>query len=380
MRMRSKDVRRSAVATFIGLLVGMAAICTAQIAKPTSSYPTHLPYSFGNFVWWNDSELRVLLKQRIPGLGDEIAPTAASVGKMRDALKALLKGKGIQAEILSEEPSNSSFGGSRDPEAPPPSIQFSILDPQILLNKVTLKTAPENLASMVQADAEWGEGRPYSAFGDWFRLKRIKEVLHQNGYLDAQVQISRQSPQKDGTLYKVDLAVSVIVGPLYHVSSITADGGPLLTGKDLSRFFGMKEGDIPRRYPLAGLASELRYLYLHHGYADVEIENLPVLDHDRALVSYHLDVIPGPIYHLRSITVEKLNAEQESKARELLGMRPGDIYLDEAISGLYHKIANEPLFKGYSFGYGTKRDKAANVIDLSLSFFRQDDESSVTIK
>jgi outer membrane protein assembly factor BamA len=131
---------------------------------------------------------------------------------------------------------------------------------------------------------------------------------------------------------------------------------------------------------LAGLASELRYLYLHYGYADVEIEPHPILDRNNALVSYHLDVIPGPIYHLRSLTVERLNAEQERKARELLSMRPGDIYLDEAISGLYHKIANEPLFKGYSLTYSMKRDKAASVIDLSLSFFKQDDKSTVTIR
>ena len=360
--------------------MGTAIIGIAQSAEPVPNYPPHLPYSFGNFVWWSDNDLRALLMKRLPGLGDEISTTSASMGRIRDALKVLLKEKGIEAEILSEEPSDFSLSGKRDPEAPEPSIQFSILNPQILLSKVDLKVESENLASLLQDDAHWGEGKPYSAFGDWFRRSRIKEVLHQNGYLDAQIQINRQPPVKDGDRYQVALAVSVIAGPQYHVSSITADGGPLLAGRDLSPLFGMQDGDVPGRYPLANLTSQLGGFYRHYGYADVEIQNLPILDHDHALVSYHVNVIPGPVYHLRSITVEKLSAEQESKVRELLGMKPGDIYLDEAITGLYQKIASDPLFKGYGFGFGPNRDKTANVIDLSLTFYKEGGESSVTVK
>jgi hypothetical protein len=380
MRIQSRPFRSSVTSSLLVLLLGSTAIGIAQTAKPAPDYPAHLPYSFGNFVWWNDDDLRTLLKKRMPWLGDEISTTSASLSRMRDALKLLLKEKGIQAEILSEEPSDFSLSGKRDPEAPEPSIQFSILNPQILLSKVDLKVESENLASLLQDDAHWGEGKPYSAFGDWFRRSRIKEVLHQKGYLDAQVQISRQPPVKEGIRYQVALAVSVVAGPQYHVSSITADGGPLLAGRDLSPLFGMQDGDLPGRYPLANLASQLRAFYQHYGYADVEIENLPTLDRDHALVSYHLNVIPGPVYHLRSITVEKLNAEQESKVRELLGMKPGDIYLDEAVTGLYQKIAADPLFKGYRFGFGPNRDKTANVIDLSLTFYKEGGESSVTIR
>jgi len=80
-----------------------------------ASLSRRLPYSFGNFVWWSDDELRSLLKKRIPGLGDEIATTTAAEGRVRDALKALLKEKGITAEVQSQEPSYSSFGGFARP-------------------------------------------------------------------------------------------------------------------------------------------------------------------------------------------------------------------------------------------------------------------------
>ncbi|HMD77372.1 MAG TPA: hypothetical protein VKG86_08360 [Terracidiphilus sp.] len=74
---RFEKVRRSVVAALFVFLLGSAAMGNAQTAKPAPNYPTHLPYSFGNFVWWGDDELRALLKKRIPGLGDEIEPTSA---------------------------------------------------------------------------------------------------------------------------------------------------------------------------------------------------------------------------------------------------------------------------------------------------------------
>jgi hypothetical protein len=118
MGLRSRAACCAFCAVLAGLLLGAATVGSGQTTKPAPSYPAHLPYSFGNFVWWSDEELRVLLKKRIPGLGDEIAPTTATEGRIRDALKAMLKEKGILAEIQSEEPSFSSFTGSRDLEAP----------------------------------------------------------------------------------------------------------------------------------------------------------------------------------------------------------------------------------------------------------------------
>ena len=104
------------------------------------------------------------------------------------------------------------------------------------------------------------------------------------------------------------------------------------------------------------------------------------MDKEHATVAYDLKVIPGPVYHLRNLTVEKLSPTQEARVRELLGMKPGDLYRGDAINNLYRKIADEPSLKGYSFGFGPKADKVAAVVDLSLDFFKEGGESKVTIK
>src|ERR1035441_9064065 len=97
----------------IALALTFTSACLGQSAKPSPPYPAHLPYAFSNFVWWTDANLRTQLKNRIPGLGDEIAPTQATESRMRDAIKTLLRQKGIVADVMSEDPSPGSLTAER---------------------------------------------------------------------------------------------------------------------------------------------------------------------------------------------------------------------------------------------------------------------------
>lgn len=352
----------------------------AQKPAPQAPYPSHLPYSFGNFVWWSDGDLRVLLKKRIPGLTDDVATTNSAEGRIRDALTILLREKGVRAEVQSVEPSYSSFGASRDPEAPPPSVEFSMLRPVVLMEAINFDSAPQEVRPDLESYFKSDAGRPYSEFSDWYIRSHTKEALHEHGYLDASVTISRSVPRKDGDNYLVSLSVAIDPGQLYHVSTITAGGGPLLAGRDLSPLYGIKPGDVPGRWPLSRLTGQLREFYLHYGYADVDVENDAVLDHQHALVSYHVNVYPGPVYHLRHLTVEELASEQETRVREMLGLKPGDAFHEDALMGLNRKIADEPFLKGWDFSYSVKKDKSEGVVDVVLTFFQKDDRSSVTIQ
>jgi outer membrane translocation and assembly module TamA len=371
----------------MGLWLAIPAVGSDQAPKATQTYPSHLPYRFANFVWWSDEELRALLKKRIPGLGDEIATTTAAEGKVRDALTALLKEKGIAAEVQSQEPSNSAiaplnpmFFGRHLPEQPLPAIEFSILAPKVQIDKVRVRSDSDEAVEILQTESKSFEGKPYSASGEQFTSFRLGEVLGQKGYLSAQVHLSHEAPRKENERFLVDLSILIDSGPKYHVSSITADGGPLLPGRDLSQFIAMKKGDVAGAEALWNLEPKLRAYYQQSGYADVDFEDQPTLDRDHGLAAYHLVVIPGPVYHLRSLTVHNLNPELESKIRELFGMKPGDVYREEAVNDLYQKIAGEPILKGYGFSFGPKRDRTADAVDLSLEFYKEGGESSVTIK
>src|SRR5579859_6869320 len=131
-------------------------------AQSPGDYPARLPYSFSNFVWWNDAELRLALKGRMPELGDEIPTTSAAIGRMRDVLKAVLREKSVVAEIQSEEPSPSALNGQRVQGAPPPSIIFSVLSPKVLIERVIVSGAPDTAQSLLTEEFGSYANRPYS--------------------------------------------------------------------------------------------------------------------------------------------------------------------------------------------------------------------------
>jgi outer membrane protein insertion porin family len=363
----------------IALALTFTTACLAQSAKPSPPYPTHLPYAFSNFVWWTDADLRVQLKKRIPGLGDEIAPTQASESKVRDALKTLLRQKGIVADVMSEDPSPGSLTAEHMPEAPRPAIVFTILNPQILMDRPIVSGAPELLADTLSQSLQRQSGRDYSDRENWIIRTEVEEQLRQNGYFDSHVDIDHDAPRLDGDHYQVNLVVSATPGPQYHIGAITGDGGPLLQGRNLFSLFKVKPGDVAPLHPLGDFAGRLQVFYEHYGYADVVVEGPPILDREHALVSYHLSVTPGPLYHLRSITINHLeDAGQESKVRRLLGLVPGDPYDVLAINSLYSKLRVDSTLSGYDFTFSPAKDKSAGIVDLILDFSKKTDQPSVT--
>lgn len=385
MRTMIRRLPRSSFAITAFLLMLLPVTGFTQTANTAPSYPSRLPYSFSNFVWWSDGDLRSLLKKKMSGLGDEIATTSSSLDKMRSALTALLKEKGIQAEVQSEEPGPNAFAahnrklfGQPLPDNPPPTIVFSILTPKILIDRITLNDAPTDEIQTLQSEVAGSPGKPYSKFAQQFTEFRLTELLTQRGYLEAQVRSDLKPPTPNGDQFLVSLEETVSSGPKYRISSITADGGPLLPGRDLSTHFKSKVGDVAGPFAFGNLDSQLRDLYQHNGYADAWIQNSPTLYREHATVAYRLTVVTGPLYHLRILAVKSLDASREARVRALFGLKPGDVWDEQAVHALYRKIANEPTLKGYSFGFAPNRNEEAGAIDLTLSFYKEGGEATVT--
>jgi outer membrane translocation and assembly module TamA len=276
---------------------------------------------------------------------------------MRDTLKEMLKEKGIQADVQTEEPSSFALTAQRAAGAPPPAIVFSILNPQILIDKVVIAQAPEDLSSALQDSLQGRDGHDYSSRQDWLVRSNITKELESKGYLEAEVDIAHDAPRKERNGYLVNILISVKPGSQYHIASITADGGPLLQGQDLSRFFTQKPGDIAGDNQFGPLPVQLRAYYEQRGYADVQIKAPPILDRGNGLVSYHLEVTPGPVYHLHSLTIHNLDPDREKKARELLGLNVGDVYDGMAVDLLYRKISADPALAAYGLTFSRQRTR-----------------------
>jgi outer membrane protein assembly factor BamA len=252
--------------------------------------------------------------------------------------------------------------------------------PQIFVDKVVVTDDATGLADSIRETLKPREGQAYSAEQDSAVRSEVQSQLAAHGYLEATVAVTHGAPRQDGDRQTVDLQVTVTPGRQYRISSISAGGGPLLPSRDLSPSFSSKPGDVAGEGAFGRVPADLRAYYWRYGYADVETPVSAKLDREHATVAYRLDVAPGPLYHVRSLSIEKLNADQENKVRTFLGLKPGDVFDQTAVTALYRKIPTDPMLAGYGFTFTPKEDKTAAVVDVVLDFYKKGPGASITFR
>jgi outer membrane protein assembly factor BamA len=332
-----------------------------------------------------------MLKQRIPSLSDEIVPGSPIEASIRTALTELLREKGINTIVQSFDPPMSvttsvrvseapqfnmacATAGMHERDLPPVSIEFRFLDPpKVFIEKLVLENPPQDLLDgSFNETANSIKGKQYAAESFWLYKTQIIKALQQLGYLSATVTFQAGQPKKDGESYLVPVIATINSGSKYHVARIEVDGGALLQDKNLLPLVTAKAEDVATPDAFVRLEGMMRATYCQSGYEDVDFDDEPTLDTAHALAAYHIKVIPGAIYHLRSLTIDNLDATQQELAKQVLGLKPGDVFDYAAVAGLNQKLFQPDIaLKGYGCTYITKEDKVAHVIDLTLRFFRR---------
>jgi hypothetical protein len=372
-----------------GLLSLLLPVMTPAVfgqAPRTTQQPVsdRLPYTFTNFPWWTDSQIRTELKHRIPSLGDEVGRGSAQEAQVRDTLTAMLAAKGVRATVVSDEPSATSGAVTAFVKTLPfyfpgtgqrPHIEFSISAPQILVGGIELDSSPEG--DLVGRVARQMEGKPFDSNNLLLTAHQLAEPLQRHGYLSAEVLVSAGHPMRVDDNYYVPMKAEISAGPLYHVGMISADGGPLLHGRDLSGYFDLQTGEVATPYAFDRLESSIMTVYFQAGYASVHFVDKPDLDPEHAMATYRLQTVTGPQYRLRTVTVRNLSPEQDVEVRNLLALAPGDVYDQIAIDELHAKVADNAKLKGLDYSFAPSTDRSLNVIDLTLDFFKDAAQSTL---
>jgi outer membrane protein assembly factor BamA len=374
-------------ARFVAVLVLLGSVgsrCHAQISTPPNNSAKAYPYTFANFIWWSDEDLRSQLKLKVPGLGDTLVPFSPTEKKLHEALVSLLKSKGIEAEVQSTEPSpprtptNSIAMGMRAermtmPDAPQPAIVFAIQPPpEILVDSVTLVGEPPPLEYELSTITNSLQGKPYNTSGYWLTLHNLAEALHSSGYLSATQSFAAGHAKKDSpSKYRVPLTFTVVPGPQYRIASVTLDGGPLFQNRDLSGLVSFGPGAIAMPSITRRFNGTMANAYRQAGYAYVQVNDEPQLDVEKGLATYHLSVDPGPQYHVRKVSFSGLDPKLESQASDALGLKSGDPYNAMALMMLTSKLRNNPDFAGLNMGYQPTEDALDHVVDVVVTFSKR---------
>ena len=350
-------------------LTGLALLTLAFTARAQQPTPERLPYTFSNFVWWTDAELRhELARHKLP---PEIARNSRDEQEIRKRLSKLLHKQHLHADVQSIEPAEGSV---RVVGSEPPAIVFRVVaPPEIDVESVSLAAGvPTSVSPEVKELNRTLTGHAYAAESFPGREHRLAAILADDGYLQATATLQPGAPHAaaDGHVL-VPLTVTAIPGAQFHVAEVTADGGPLLEGRNLSRYIGLHAGDVANTHGFARLEASLRQLYQGKGYADVRFADEPTIDAPHALATYHFRVLPGPQFHIDKVQINGLSPAQSGEARETLGLKPGDLFNQRALGELYRKIKSSPTLLHETFSYTVRRDPAKSTVELTLDFSRE---------
>jgi len=365
----------------MAVCVSLAILPPALSAQSPAPAKIRYPYRFTNFVWWTDADLRLALKHKLPALGDTLAPLSPMEFQVRLALIELLKTKGIHADVRifgppeqATPPVNSIAMGIRaakisTPDAPKPSTAFTIAaPPEILVGDVAIDGAPPDMLTSIQPIAHSLSGSPYGQYPHMTEI-RLYTLFQSSAYLSATSSTLPGTPiQTSPDHYVVPCTIKIDPGPAYHIGAISIDPGPLFAGADLSNYILEQPGDLVVPHMLNRLVTTLKNTYLRAGYAYVDVTDDPVLDKQKALASYNIRVDPGPVFHLRNLTIRNLDPAREQALRNMLDIKSGDLYNSLALLYLFQKLHNDPLFAGYTYGYQPREDEKDQLVDLTITF------------
>src|ERR1700760_3950909 len=123
---------------------------------------------------------------------------------------------------------------------------------QTPVGKIVVKGDTTGLADSIEQSLQPQQGKPNSPQLQADVRSPALDQLADHGYLEATATVTQDGP---------DLVVSVTPGRQYHISSISAGGGPLLPGRAFSPSFSAKPGDLAGAGAFGRAPDDLRTYY-----------------------------------------------------------------------------------------------------------------------
>ncbi len=289
------------------------------------------PAEFDNFVWFTPAQLNAALEKAIPLYHGQLPAYGGGLAdQIVRRLQALLARRGINATV---QYLTSVGGAGRGPE-----VQFSIVGLRIPVAAITFPGAAAALQPRLAATvrSELGSNFSWEVAQGWTQGPS-RAVYLRRGYLAVQLGPPRVT-LAPGAAPRVDVALPVRPGPVYHLASALAFPPlPQLPPAAVAKRFAAavpaadrQPGAVANPVALQRGVAAIVHLYHLHGYYSAHAALRPHLQKAQALVTYGLAAAPGPRYAMGKLVLEGWPQSITQRLRRLWKLAPGQPY-----SGIY---------------------------------------------
>lgn len=352
-----------------GVLAGLAykfdgQTLTFQIT-PAPLFPARLE----NLPLTPGPDLDAKLRAALPLYHGQIPADGALLTGVCTALQQQLSAAGISATVSAVPFSDPALHKIT-------AMSFTVTSPSILIGDIQIQGV-DSLPEQARAVLSQVVGSPYDREGSAQAIQSdLARIFRDEGYLAAAVHVDQSNSFAiSPAAVRIPFRARVDTGKMYKVTAIRLAPGLLVTQADFDKQANTHPGDPANAVHIRENWHFIERQYHNHGYMKATVNVTPTLDAAQNTVSYQVNVVPGPIYTMGTLTVQNVSDELRNEMLSAWHMQPGAVFNEGAILGFFatHGVNTrlERVFATVNVKYVLNLHDDTHTVDVALRLERK---------
>jgi len=300
----------------------------ARLTLEVKDAEEFVPARFEDFIGFSDDELRARIKERLPLFDGTLPASGKLAAHVSDVLQGMLIEKHIPGHVEYDRMVQEDGGKVQ-------AILYTIEGISILIRKAQITGERSSELPELQREADRLARRDYKrSMLEFIVEKRLLPVLHERGYLRAEIRVppprltaapTDSTEDKAETTF-VDVEFVVTPGNQYHLAGVDWTGNKAFSTAQLSGNLRGKSGEIANTVQLAEDLDHVRQLYGSLGYIRSAIKVGAKFDDSSSTIRYELTVTEDEPYKMGELDIRGVDRTQEVRLRQVWKIRAGELY------------------------------------------------------
>lgn len=315
------------------------------------------PVSLENLPLAPGADLDAQLHSQLPLYHGKVPSDGGLNDDVRAALEKMLAANGLNATVVATTTADLATHNVNG-------VSYSITSPPVQIAVASIDGVSDPFQSRVRAILDRAAKNPFSTADSANNIERVVEQFYgDQGYAAAKVQATRAgNPSVSPEAIVVPFAVQVQEGRVYKVQAIHLPPGSPVTQAEIDKALDPSAGVFTpvgvRVRSIWGLISER---YHNKGNLDCKVTPHPEFNDADATVSYTVDVVPGPVYHLGFVKFDNVTDELRNLLIHNWEMMPGDVFDESYVANFVMKVQQQdPVLRKSLTGVKVTFDVMAN--------------------
>lgn len=331
--------------------------------------PELYPVVIDNLPLPTGKDADAALRAQVPLYRGKVPGEGATLESVRKVLQAMLADEGIRSSV-------AAVPGGNEPGKKATSMKFRIDAPAVRVGAIQVQGIPPEIRTQIP-EPDPIRRQDYSNDQSPTRIQRFYETAFASmGYAAATVQARREgdvlvTPDE----IRVPFAVEITPGRVYQLGDVRLAPDVPATMAQLGPLTKPRSAYSPESGYAIAVRNALAVRLQGMGYLDSSVEAHAQLDEAAGKVSYTIDAVLGPVYHLAFVRFDNVSDQLRSLLMRNWQMLPGDPFNESYVANfiLTAQKADPVLMRslvGVKASYDVKIEPQTHDVNLTIRLER----------